>query len=103
MPPFYKLAAPHGKWSHSLPLTKFPVLPKTSSTSIRDPRVCANPLPSLSYKKAMPGLNPFPFVLSSSCTTLYLPLNPALGLEFSHEFSFVAFFLTISLSFAKSL
>jgi hypothetical protein len=40
----------------------------------------------------MPGLNPFPFVLSSSCTTLYLPLNPALGREFSCEFS-LAFFL----------
>jgi hypothetical protein len=45
MLPFYKLVAPHGKWSHSLPLTKFPMLPKTSSTSIRDPWHMRQPLP----------------------------------------------------------
>jgi hypothetical protein len=40
----------------------------------------------------MPGLNPFPFVLSSSCITSYLPLNPAFGCEFSREFSLCGVF-----------
>jgi hypothetical protein len=43
----------------------------------------------------MPALNPFPFVLSSSCTTSYLPLNPALGREFSREFSLCGVFPNI--------
>jgi hypothetical protein len=48
-------------------------------------------------QKAMPGLNPFPFVLSSSCTTPHLPLNPALGREFSRAFSLCGVFLTLSM------
>jgi hypothetical protein len=76
-----------------IPLIRFPVLPHKfhpSSTSIKDPGCICQPLtlPLLQKGHVWPELPLFSF----SCTTSYLPLNPALGHEFSCELSLCGIF-----------